>query len=175
MKAGTFRRMFAIAIVAIAAVFVIRWYIEYSRREAIIASCVDEGAGAMFSSRESCEELYARNEGATPATREDRAQTREPPRLPFYDGTGFLHGDRLRVPRQGEASWNGVPVDQATLGAYLGESARIPAGPRLFVEFEPGVAQAQADRVRQQIVDSGLCGQHRCAEVGWNVPRPVVN
>jgi hypothetical protein len=113
--------------------------------------------------------------GPTPLTQEDRAQTSEAPRLPFDNSAGFLYGDRLRLPRQGDASWNGVPVDQATLSAYLAESARIPAGPRVFVEFEPGVPQARLDRVRQQIVDSGLCAQHRCAEVGWNVTRPVVN
>jgi len=118
--------------------------------------------------------LYGCN-GPTPVTHEESPPTRAAPRLPFYDGAGFLHGDRLRVPRRGEVTWNGTPVDQATLISYLGETARIPAGFRLFVEFEPGVPQAQVDQVRQQIVDSGLCAQHRCAEVGWNVQRPVVN
>jgi hypothetical protein len=110
-----------------------------------------------------------------PATQEERTQAREAPRLPFDKSTGFLNGYRLRVPRQGDMTWNGQPVDDARLRTYLSQYATPRVGDPLFVEFEPGVPRAVADRVRQQIIDSGLCNQRRCAEVGWNVPRPVVN
>jgi hypothetical protein len=112
---------------------------------------------------------------SSPGAHENHAQTSEAPHLPFDNSRGFLNGYRLRVPRHGDVTWNAQPVDEATLTRYLGEFATPPAGPGLFVEFEPGVPQAQADRIRQQIIDSGLCRQHRCAEVGWNVKRPVVN
>jgi hypothetical protein len=36
---------------------------EASRREAFITRCNEEGAGGMFTSREYCEELYARSTG----------------------------------------------------------------------------------------------------------------
>ena len=111
---------------------------------------------------------------SAPATQEEVAKAQETPRLPFDNSTGFLHGYRLRVPRQGEITWNGQVVDDARLRLYVSQYATPPVGDPLFVEFEPGVPQARADRVRQLIIDSGLCNQRRCAEVGWNVPRPVV-
>lgn len=79
------------------------------------------------------------------------------------------------MPRQEDMTWNGQPLDDARLRAYLSQYATPPEGNPLFVEFEPGVPQSRADEVRQWIIDSGLCNQRRCAEVGWNVPRPVVN
>ena len=96
--------------------------------------------------------------------------------LPFDASTGFLNGYSLRVPRQGDILWNGQPVGTAVLTGYLQQFARLPgAAGRLFVAFEPGVAQGRAQGVRGQVIASGLCDQHRCAEVGWNVKRPVVN
>jgi len=108
------------------------------------------------------------------------AQTAErevaPARLPFDNSTGFLDGYSLRVTRQGNFLWNGAPVDEAVLKDYLRQWAALPCGAgRLFVSFEPGISQTLAEWIRQQVIDSGLCEQHRCAEVGWNVKRPVVN
>jgi len=98
-----------------------------------------------------------------------------PPRLPFDHRAGILDGYRVRVSRHGEVTWNGVAVSNATLTAYIDEVAGRSQDARLWVEFEPGVRQDRADWVRHQIIDSGLCRQRRCAEVGWNVQRPVVN
>jgi hypothetical protein len=112
---------------------------------------------------------------SAPATQEQTTPAREVPRLPFDSSTGFLVGYRLRVPSQGNMTWNGQIVDDATLRLYLSQIATQPVGYSLFAEFEPGVPQARADRIRQQIIDSGLCNQRRCAEVGWNVRRPVAN
>ena len=109
-----------------------------------------------------------------PATDEAEARAIQTPRLPFDNSTGMLQGYRLRVPRHGEVTWNRQVVDDARLRTYLSQYATPPDGDPLFVEFEPGVAQARADYVRQLIIDSGLCAQHRCAEVGWNIERPVV-
>jgi hypothetical protein len=86
----------------------------------------------------------------------------------------MLQGYRLRVPSQGDITWNGQVVDDSRLRTYLSQYATPPVGDPLFVEFEPGVPQARADHVRQLIIDSGLCAQHRCAEVGWNIERQVV-
>ncbi|CAN5360133.1 hypothetical protein BH10PSE14_BH10PSE14_27040 [soil metagenome] len=108
---------------------------------------------------------------AAPPGRSDIAA----PRLPFENSTGFLDGYRVEVPRQGDITWSGMPVSKTTLTGYLGDLASRPQGSRLFVEFEPGVSPAQADWVRRQIIDSGLCAQRRCAEVGWHLKRPVVN
>ena len=96
--------------------------------------------------------------------------------LPFHNSTGFLDGYSLRVSRQGDLQWNGAHINETELVNYLGEWARLPnsAGP-LFVAFEPGVADAGAKWVRLKVVQSGLCEQHRCAEVGWNVKRSVVS
>ncbi len=103
-------------------------------------------------------------------------QKNVPARLPFDSSTGFIHGYSLRVPRNGDFLWNGAPVGQAVLKAYLRQWAALPrnAG-RLFVAFEPGTSQSRVQWVRKQVIDSGLCKQRRCAEVGWAVRRPVVN
>lgn len=95
--------------------------------------------------------------------------------LPFHNSTGFLDGFSLRVSRQGNLEWNGMPISDTVLVRFLDEWASLPkaAGP-LFVEFEPGVADSRAKWVRLQVRRSGLCEQQRCAEVGWNVQRPVV-
>jgi hypothetical protein len=99
-----------------------------------------------------------------------------PEGLPLDGSTGILNGYSLRVPRIGEFLWNGAPVQQAVLKTYLRQWAALPrnAG-RLFVAFEPGTTQARVQWVRRQVIASGLCEQRRCAEVGWEVKRPVVN
>ena len=96
--------------------------------------------------------------------------------IPFDTSAGFLDGYSLRVPRHGNFFWNGRLVGQAKLTNFLRQWAGMPedAG-RLFVAFEPGTPQTRMSWVRQQIIDSGLCKQRRCAEVGWNVKRPVVH
>lgn len=97
-------------------------------------------------------------------------------RLPFDGSTGFLNGYSLRVPRNGDLLWNGAPVRQAVLKTYLRQWAALPrSAGRLFVAFEPGTPQPRVRWVRKQVIDSGLCEQRRCAEVGWDVKRPVVN
>jgi len=95
--------------------------------------------------------------------------------LPFENSTGFLDGLRVEVPRQGDITWSGMAISEATFTQYLADVASRPQGYRIFVEFEPGVSPARADWVRRQIITSGLCAQRRCAEVGWHVERPVVN
>ena len=97
-------------------------------------------------------------------------------RLPLDRSTGFLNGYSLRVPRNGNFLWNGAPVGRAMLKTYLAQWAALPrrAG-RLFVAFEPGTPRLRVKWVRKQVIDSGLCEQRRCAEVGWDVKRPVVN
>lgn len=99
-----------------------------------------------------------------------------PEGLPFDGSTGILNGYSLRVPRTGEFLWNGAPVQQAVLKTYLRQWAALPRNTgRLYVAFEPGTTQARAQWVRRQVIASGLCEQRRCAEVGWEVKRPVVN
>lgn len=96
--------------------------------------------------------------------------------VPLDGSSGFLEGYSVRVPRRGDILWNGQPVGTAVLKSYLQQVARLPVSAgRLSVAFEPGVAQGRAEEVRRQVVGSGLCDQHRCAEVGWDVKRPVVN
>lgn len=100
----------------------------------------------------------------------------EPARLPFDNATGFLDGYSLRVTREGDLLWNSAPVADAVLKDYLNAwSARPRDAGGLFVAFAPGVPPARAAWVRRQVIDSGLCEQRRCWEVGWNVKRPVVN
>lgn len=95
--------------------------------------------------------------------------------IPFDNSTGFLDGYSLRVPRHGDFFWNGRLVDRVKLTDFLRQWAAMPqdAG-RLLVAFEPGTLQSRMSWIRQQIIDSGLCEQRRCAEVGWDVKRPVV-
>jgi hypothetical protein len=59
----------AVPVAAIAAVYLAGAYDEHSRREAYIYRCNEEGAGGMFTSREYCEELYARSSGRRRPTR----------------------------------------------------------------------------------------------------------
>ena len=56
-------RLVAIALlVAVpAAVFLVDWDPERTRREAFVYRCNEEGAGGMFTDRQYCEELYARS------------------------------------------------------------------------------------------------------------------
>ena len=63
MKARAFRLILAIVVALIAAAGLFNWYAEHSRREAYIARCNEEGAGGMFTSRDYCEALYARDAG----------------------------------------------------------------------------------------------------------------
>jgi hypothetical protein len=96
--------------------------------------------------------------------------------IPYNNSTGFLYGDRLRVPRAVPVTWNGVPIDAWIMTDYLNKESALPrTAEPLYVEFEPGTPPARAAWVRRQIVERGLCRQNRCREVGWNVPRPVVN
>ncbi|MFK3888485.1 hypothetical protein [Sphingomonas sp. NPDC079357] len=96
--------------------------------------------------------------------------------IPLDKSDGILNGYSVRVPREGDILWNGQPVGTAALNDYLQQFARLPASAgRLFIAFEPGVAQHRAQQVRHQVVASGLCDQHRCAKVGWGVKRPLVN
>lgn len=95
-------------------------------------------------------------------------------RLPLDHRTGFLQGVHLRVPCQGDITWNGQIVDEARLWRYLRELASEAVGEPVFVEFEPGMPPKRADRIRRMIVDGGLCAQRRCGQIDWNVPRPVV-
>lgn len=96
------------------------------------------------------------------------------PRLPFDNSTGFLDGIGVDVFRQGDITWSGMRVSDTVFTGYLGDLASQQGG-HLFIEFEPGVAPARANWVRRQIIGSGLCTQHRCAEVAWHAERPVVN
>jgi hypothetical protein len=48
-------------IAALAAALVIDWDPERSRREAFVTRCNEDGVGGMFTSRQYCEELYARS------------------------------------------------------------------------------------------------------------------
>ena len=96
-------------------------------------------------------------------------------KLPFDNSTGFLDGHQLRVPKNPPFTWSSAPIDEETLERHLQQIARRPNGGRVFVEFEPGVSKQRKNFIRQKIIDSGLCEQRRCAEVGWNVERPVVN
>jgi hypothetical protein len=88
----------------------------------------------------------------------------------------FLDGYRLEVPRSYAAKWNGQVVDDGTLKRYLREFAALqPGAGSIFVEFEPRIAADRRKAVEQMVIDSGLCRQKRCAEIGWKLPRPVVN
>lgn len=96
--------------------------------------------------------------------------------IPFDKSKGFLDGYLLRVSRHGDFLWNGAPITEEVLKKYLHQYSAIPHGAgRIFVAFEPKTPQTRVESVRRQIIDSGLCEQHRCAEVGWNVKRPIVN
>jgi hypothetical protein len=58
-------RLAAIAVVlaVLAAVFLVDWNPERTRREAFVYWCNEEGGtGATFTSREYCQELYDRNQ-----------------------------------------------------------------------------------------------------------------
>jgi hypothetical protein len=95
--------------------------------------------------------------------------------FPFDNGTGFLNGYLLQVPKQGDFLWNDAPVDGATLTDYAREYAqRHGEGDRLVVEFEPGTPADRSARVRRELRDSELCRQGRCVEAGWGVKRTVV-
>jgi hypothetical protein len=56
-------RVVAVVVVAaaLAAAFLADWDPERTRREAFVYHCNEEGAGGMITSREYCEELYARS------------------------------------------------------------------------------------------------------------------
>lgn len=97
-------------------------------------------------------------------------------RLPFDHSTKFLDGYSLRVAREGSLDWNGAPVSDDLMKSYLHQWSQLPhAAGGLFVAIQPGALPSRAGWVRQQVIDSGLCEQHRCWEVGWDAKRPVVN
>ena len=99
----------------------------------------------------------------------------EPLSIPFEHAVGFRDGFLLKVPREGGFLWNGGPVKAAILSDFVQQYAHLPTGGgRLWIEFEPGVSPQRAAWVRRQVVESGLCRQHRCAEEEWNAKRPVV-
>lgn len=102
-------------------------------------------------------------------------QEGSPAHLPLDHSTGFLDGYSLRVTREDDLLWNGRFVTDDTFNGYLGQLSAVPQGDSLFIAFEPGVSPALANRVRRQVIDSGLCAQDRCWEVDWDVKRPVVN
>ena len=53
----------AVLVAVLAAVFLVDWNPERTRREEFVRWCNEEGGtGAMFTSREYCEELYDRNQ-----------------------------------------------------------------------------------------------------------------
>jgi hypothetical protein len=82
----------------------------------------------------------------------------------------------VQVPRHGDYLWNGAPVDAETLSAYLKRVAQLRSdADGAVVEIEPGTARKRAGWVRRQVIDSGLCRQHRCLEGRWGEQRPVVN
>jgi hypothetical protein len=62
-------RLMAVAVVVagLAAYFFVDWDPERTRREAFVYHCNEEGAGGMITSREYCEELYARTKAGTGA------------------------------------------------------------------------------------------------------------
>ncbi|MDF7775296.1 hypothetical protein P1X14_08560 [Sphingomonas sp. AOB5] len=120
--------------------------------------------------------LCACGDRASTNTMEPGQREIEPATLPFDNSTGFLDGFTLNVAHDGSLTWNSAPIEDATLEAYLSQWAARPrdAG-SLFVAFEPGVPTARAEWVRRKVIDSGLCAQDRCREVGWDIKRPVVN
>ena len=95
--------------------------------------------------------------------------------FPIDNGSAFLSGYRLQVPKQGVFLWNSLPIEAATLTAYLREYSKAGGeADRLVVEFEPGTPSDRIEGVRRQVRESGLCRQNRCAEAPWRVKRPVV-
>ena len=50
-------------VAALAAIFLIDWDPERTRREAFVYWCNEEGGGGMITSREYCEELYVQTKG----------------------------------------------------------------------------------------------------------------
>ena len=57
----------AVLVAVLAAVFFVDWDPERTRRDAFVYHCNEEGAGGMITSREYCEELYARRKAGTGA------------------------------------------------------------------------------------------------------------
>lgn len=60
-RTGVWLGAVAVLVAAVAAVFFVDWDPERTRREAFVYHCNEEGAGGTFTSREYCEELYARS------------------------------------------------------------------------------------------------------------------
>ena len=106
-----------------------------------------------------------------PQTSDDHASTE----LPIDSSTAELGGWELRVDRQGGLLWNGSPINDEQLVEYLAKFAKLSSDAgRLLVAFEPGVPKKRGNWLRDKVIQSGLCEQKRCAEVGWDVKRPVV-
>jgi hypothetical protein len=95
--------------------------------------------------------------------------------IPLDHSNCFRDGYLVNVTRAGIVEWNGQKLDDAQFKTYLQQYAALPKGAgRLWVEFEPGVSSTRTDKVREQIIMSGLCEQMRCVEGVWGVKRPVV-
>ena len=62
-RTGVRLAAFGVLVAVLAAVFLVDWAPERTRREAFVYWCNEEGGtGATFTSREYCEELYDRNQ-----------------------------------------------------------------------------------------------------------------
>ncbi len=114
--------------------------------------------------------LYA----SAPTTGALEAQMIDSKPLPFVDATKLMGGYSLRVPHHGSFRWNGQHIGPARLRLYFHQLAALP-NEWMFLAFEPKTPEARIVWVRRQVIDSGLCKQRRCAEIGWNVKRPFVN
>jgi len=99
----------------------------------------------------------------------------ELPSIPFQHAVGFEDGYLLRVPREGQLIWNGSPEDSATISNWIEQYAQAKGAGRLWIEFEPDVSNQRKQWVRRQVVESGLCAQHRCTETDWNAKWSVLN
>jgi hypothetical protein len=97
------------------------------------------------------------------------------PRLPFQRAAGFRDGYLLQVPRNGAFLWNGDPINGTTLSDWLRQYEQHEGAGRLWVEFEPNVSSKRKEWVRREVIDSGLCAQHRCAETDWSANWSVVH
>lgn len=95
-------------------------------------------------------------------------------RIPFVNPTRVMGEYMLRVPRQGSFDWNGQHIGREELVNYLRQLAAI-SSVKLLVTFEPKIREGRKAWVQKQVMDSTLCRQHRCGEVGWDQRWPGVN
>jgi len=110
----------------------------------------------------------------TPA-KQAAAETAPAP-LPPDNASDFLKGNLLQVPRHGDVLWNGMPTQNSVVTDYLMRVSHLPTDAGgVVVEIEPDTTRDRAAWIRRQVIDSGLCRQHRCFEAGWQEKRPVIN